>query len=332
MCKVLVCPERLEATKLTDFIKNIWNHVDEPIIDFDFSNINYVFPYSTLILAESIRDLVEKRKKNKLLTRITRWDKVSKAINYLKYFGFFKFIGIDMGNAPNFDRGSLNYLPITMLSNDDLLMEAGSKILQEKIDKRSDRLAETIFKNRNPSAQIMISYCLREIIRNVFEHAEIDYCTFMAQSWASGDVEIAIVDRGIGIYRSLSKVYEFSTIEESLKCAIKPGVSSNLDESNKSKWANSGFGLYVTSKLCEQFGEFSILSSDKLLTISKGNESFVDFIFQGTAIKLRINVLESDYFPNILHNIVEEGEKITTEKNGKRKIASKMSKEVRKTL
>lgn len=336
MAKILVCPPRVETNYVVDFINDLWNYLEEPIIDFDFSRIGYVFPYSTLILAESIRDFVQKRKAKKLITRVTNIEniqvKATSAINYLKYFGFFQFIGLDVGNLPNFDKGSLSYLPITTLTNDDLLEDTDSKLLQEKIDRRSDRLAETIFKNHNPSAQIMVSYCLREIIRNVYEHAEIDYCTFMAQSWADGDVEIALVDRGIGIYKSLSKVYKFDNIEESLKYAIEPGVSSNIDENNKSKWANSGFGLYVTSILCNQFGEFSILSSNKLLTISKGNESLVDFIFHGTAIKLKINIIDAEYFPNILHNIVKEGEKLAAEKSGKRKTASKMSKEVNKTL
>ena len=46
--------------------------------------------------------------------------------------------------------------------------------------------------------QLMVSYCLREVIRNVFEHAQTDTCTVMAQRYSDGAAEIAIIDNGMG--------------------------------------------------------------------------------------------------------------------------------------
>ena len=74
------------------------------------------------------------------------------------------------------------------------------------------------------------------------------------------------------------------------------------------------------------YGDFSVLSSNKLLRRLNNQQAFEDTCLGGTIVRLRVNTRDSDYFSNILAKIVLEGEEIAREVNGSVKQASKMSK------
>lgn len=75
--------------------------------------------------------------------------------------------------------------------------------------------------------------------------------------------EIAIVDEGIGVKKSLQKnsIHRaYATDDESaLSYAIKAGISQAVLDprrGNRSndEWANSGYGLYMVSEICKELG------------------------------------------------------------------------------
>ena len=78
---VLNCPE-CEINQIIDFVDEISTHIKDDEVTLDFSSIMYVNPFSTLILAESIRDFVQKRKKMNLKTSEIKQIS-TEAINYL---------------------------------------------------------------------------------------------------------------------------------------------------------------------------------------------------------------------------------------------------------
>ena len=197
---------------------------------------------------------------------------------------------------------------------------------QNQIDRRSDHLSQVILPDEdNSGAAIMLLYCFREIIRNSFEHAGVNKCFVMAQRWYDGDAEITIADRGMGIYDSLKQKHAVTSPENALKLALMPGITSGGDRATGSEWDNSGFGLYVTSEIGKRFGNFSILSSNKLLLNAGQNNPTKDVPLHGTIVKLKVNTNDGDYFPNILKQIIGEGEKIALNISGSIKTASKMS-------
>lgn len=294
----------------------------------DFSELRYVYPFPTLVLAVALRRVIFARHKNKLTTTFSGLGSQD-AISYLKYFGFFKALNFNIGNSPNHDRGSSNYLPITIITRHELLTAAKDLPIQVEIDRHSDRLASVLFPGKtNEGAAMMLSYCFREIIRNSFEHGEIDRCVVMAQRWYDGSAEIAIADRGIGILKSLQSAHTVETAQEAIDLCIKPGITSGLSRATGSEWDNSGFGLYVASELGRRYGEFSLLSSSCLYSQTNGLNTFnsSEIKVDGTFVKLRINTSDGDYFPNILKAIVDEGEIIAKSIGGAVASASKMSK------
>ncbi|WP_416819672.1 hypothetical protein [Denitromonas sp.] len=249
------------------------------------------------------------------------------AVSYLKHCGFFKFIGIPVGKSPNEAPGGATYQPICEITRRSIDIPGKTGPFQEEIDRRSDKLAEVIYpRNISQGPAMMISYCLREIIRNVFEHSGASSCFVIAQRWYTGEAEIVIADEGIGIQRSLSKVLGGISSRDALEKAIFPGVTSGLDRATGSRWDNSGFGLFVTSELGKRYGSFTIASSNALLSMDGANRTSASIAIPSTIVKLHVNTIDADYFPNILREIVEKGEMIAGEESGLVVSASKASK------
>lgn len=201
------------------------------------------------------------------------------------------------------------------------------KPIQFEIDKHSDRLAKVIFPDSHDEGPaMMMSYCFREVIRNSFEHAEVDDCIVMAQRWGDGNAEISIADRGIGIYSSLKSKHTVTSAKAAITLSLLPGITSGADRACGSEWDNSGFGLYIISELGKRYGEFAMLSSEKLVTVNNETLAFRSIPTIGTIVKLKINTSDGDCFPNILNEIVAAGEKSAIGIVNSVKKASKMSK------
>jgi hypothetical protein len=317
-------PGRFDDDGVFNVIPQFQKLEDVPDLVFDFKGISYVFPFPTLALFIAILELIEKRKAKGLRTSATGTELGYSAISYLRHLGFFRGLGLPVGNAPNQAQGG-TYLPLTIITRQDLEDASAGQPFQEAIDHNSDRLAQVIFSgNENAGPAIMLSYCLREIIRNSFEHAGVSQCFVMAQRWPDGEAEITIADRGMGFYSSLSQQHVVSSAEHALILALQPGITSGADRCTGDKWDNSGFGLYITSELGRMYGDFSVLSSSKLLR-HNNRQVFEDVPLAGTIVRLKVNTRDSEYFSNILVKIVLEGEEAARKITGSVKAASKMS-------
>jgi len=291
------------------FARDISTLVSEPEVILDFRPVRFVYPYGTLLIAHAIKHFTTGRWVNDLKTSVLGHKETTGAVSYLKYFGFFKYINVDVGLDTNEAPGGSRYLPVTIVNRNTLTPQEPGVVFQDNIEHTSDRLAKVIFPAREEeSAADMLSYCFRELIRNSFEHANITTCAVMAQRWDSGFAEVAIADRGIGIYRSLAKAHKVASPDDAVRLALKPGISSAGDKGTGSKWDNTGFGLYVVSQLGLRYGSFSMLSSGQFFNPVAEDQRPDPVSLPGTLVKLRIATRDAEYWPNILTNIVAEGE------------------------
>ncbi len=110
------------------------------------------------------------------------------------------------------------------------------KSLGSVIHEECERLAKMLTRSAQMKVNAPLAYCLREVIRNVFEHAETDRCAFCAQRWPDGTVELAVIDQGRGIRHSLEKKMQLESDEEALSAAMRPGVSSKLSNDPNDPW------------------------------------------------------------------------------------------------
>jgi len=321
------CPQELNDINATRYVNNIYRARQESELVLNFSSLNFVSPSGALILALGIRDIVGDRSKSNLETQALGARKKSGAVSYLSHFGFFQFIGLDIGNKPNEVTGGRNFLPITTIDINEF--DSNKIAIQEQITTRSYELARLIYpKSVDVSRVDMLAFCLREVIRNVFEHAGTEKCHVMAQKWASGYAEISIADEGVGIPMSLSKAHAFTNSKAALQLAIQPGITRNIEPITNDAWQNSGFGLYVMSEIGGNNGKFSLVS-DKIMLVKENGESiWLPTAVNGTVVNLRANTNDSEYFPNILQLIVSKGEDEAETIPGAIKAGSKGSKMV----
>ncbi|MCK5091023.1 MAG: hypothetical protein KAR30_00730 [Gammaproteobacteria bacterium] len=320
----IYCPSQLDDIEAVNFLQQLYHYKDDEELCTNYSQLRFSYPFATLLVAIGVRNLIRYRYNKKLNTSSRGHKKSTSGLTYLKHFGFFKFIGLNEGKKPNQAPGNGRYIPIKRLNENDFIFE-GLR-LQEGIDRECIRLAKIIYSGKaNESRAHMLSYCLREIIRNVFEHAEINECFMMAQKWSNGFAEIAIADQGIGLSESLSNSHDVKDARDAINLAIQPGISSDDSEENDDAWQNTGFGLFVVSQLGSQLGIFALGSDNTILFSDKENTLWNTVPINGTAVKLRVNTNDAEYFPNILQRIVDDGERKAQEISGAKKRASKKS-------
>ncbi len=299
-----------DANWTLQFSLDIWKHLSEPLIIFDFRQLRFAHPFPTLYFAEVLREFVAQRKSAGYETKILLSNPQSGAYHgaqsYLAHIGFFKYINIDLGNAPGMPTRNPRYTPITIISLDTLHSVQLHGTLLNSIQNESDRLAGIISSTEEQA--IMMAYCFREIIRNVFEHSHCDSCVVMGQRWANDWAEISILDRGIGISRSLMTVNHNWTEAQALRQSLQPGVT-RVD--TRLSGENSGFGLWITSEIGRQLGQFLICSNQYAIGIDRAQQDrTMAANLSGTAVRLRLQTTQADYFPNLLQNIVLRGEEI----------------------
>jgi hypothetical protein len=327
---VNVClPRTWNTWESLRFIRELDRLRDAPDVCLDFTTVDFARPFGTLLIAECVKEYVTCRKAKRLETHATyhqRPEASEGAAGYLGHVGFFQYIGLQAGKAPGEAKGSQKYVPIQCIERAQLIQMAGQAPIQEAIEKRSDQLAEVVFPHM--TEQLMMSYCLREVIRNVFEHAQTDTCTVMAQRYSDGTAQIAIIDRGIGIYRSLCTAHACRSVDDALHLALQPGTSRVVGDQTGQRWDNSGFGLYILSELGRELGNFLVVSNGRFLQLRPAGKEPVhgNAAFNGTGIKLTVDLVNAAYFPNLLHRIVATGEEqlaLTGDKHRKASTSSK---------
>jgi hypothetical protein len=302
----LLCPSHWDGADAIAFINRLPELALMEGLVIDFSEVLFVKPFGTVLIADGLRNLVATRRAHALKTNALGATSDAHAISYLRHIGFFEYIGLKIGKQPGEARGGANYVPISVITLDSLNQAANGRRFQHGVEVVSEQLADVIYPRITEG--IMMQYCLREIIRNVFEHAETDRCTVLAQRYPNGYAEIAIADGGIGIY-------------------IRPGVSRVTHRQNNDEWDNSGYGLYLLSQLGQDLGEFILASNGRYLRLSNHahHNGTGELAFPGTAVKLLVDLEAADYFPNRLTGLVSAGERAHFDETGTVKAASKRS-------
>ncbi len=211
---------------------------------------------------------------------------------YAAHMGFFKTFGLSHGNEPGEAAGSSTYIPIQCVSREELSAFADEEGLEfgYAVEKRAAALAEILTQSHDGVLHDTLTYSIREILRNVFEHSGSTEVFICAQHWPNlNKVEVGIVDAGKGIRAGLAEnpAFEFENDREALHTALMPGVSGNIwAGKDTATWANTGYGLYMTNRICRAGGSFFICSGDAGLWLEGTKKSDVPSDFVGTAVRL----------------------------------------------
>ena len=308
----IILPSSIHEGTISSVIQQI-NDADgcETDIIVNLSNLSFTFPIGTLVLAQYLR--YNRESKGRSIKFISS-NIYSSVINYLTSVGFFKYFGENPFCANDLNK-SKTYIPFSIIEwsdlqsrvNDERLNGHNCKI-QDVICEYSDNYSDWMFGKIEP----VISYCFREIIRNVFEHTNCLYCSIFGQIYPTRDeIEICIADSGSGIRNTLSKVYPECVDDEwALTHAILPGITSGAVKIG-SEYDNSGFGLYVLSQIAQKFGYMWIGSGEKFLKIDSKGVHLFDGFYPGTFVGINFKYQTLLRHQEWIMQIINEGESLS---------------------
>jgi hypothetical protein len=300
-------PRRLTSDSLAKFScdLNYIEQVDEYI--FDFGEERWFPPFSMLFLSMVLREFRQKFVGSSFSARNHEHH------GYAAHFGFFQSFGLGFGNHPGEADGSMNYLPIQKLNIAEIREEAweAHKEVGDIVEQKSGELATMLTRSDSGNLHDTLTYSIREIIRNVAEHSEADDVFLCAQYWPKTHrVEVGIADSGVGICSGLSNNPDFSELSnrDALQTALMPGVSGNIMAGRgDDPWQNSGYGLYMTNRICRNGGSFFIASGDAAVKLHHAGKSDVRCHLSGTAVRLIIDIRRLDGLPAQLGRFADEG-------------------------
>lgn len=165
-----------------------------------------------------------------------------------------------------------------------------------------------------------LSYSFCEMIRNVIEHSRSPDFWYCAQYWPSrGEAEIALIDSGIGLRTSLSDNPHLRPylVDDRIviKYALMPGISGKMYPGKRSDpydaWENSGFGLYMNYRICNEGGSFFIASGNTGLYREKNADNqYYDYVLPGVALRLRMRAETLENYDQKYHALfLADGER-----------------------
>lgn len=302
-----------QALKIANDIASM--HVDDSgITQFNFTKYSENNPFSNLLIANSIRNYCKKNK--------CELDLIPNTTNYLSHLGFYQMIGADYGKQLGEAKPSDNYVPITKVTFDSDFYGT--------IEKKSEELAALFRFDKNLSS--FLKYLFVEMIRNTYEHADVEELYLSAQKWKSKSLlEIAISDTGCGVCNSLRKYrpYLKKSEEELIRLACEPGVSARSNYSHLDKndtWRNSGYGLYLMRKLAVAYGGYFLICSGNYALCERENGAEIHKTkYEGTTVAIRIKTNTANDFETVRKRIISDGQEESLRDKTAIRFASKSS-------
>lgn len=304
-------PDASQFDKMVAFSREISEFVQASEYEFDFANVAFVTPAWLVIVGSALRRFRDLRPN-------TRRRAINfKHLGYAAHVGFFKYFGVQFGRAPSEADGSDTYVPLTEISVHDLKSRSASAFVPagEIIEEEAENLATLLTRRNEGDLFETLVYSIREIVRNVVEHSDADSYIFAAQYWPTQHTaEVAVADRGCGILASLRENprLQIDNDADALKLALLPGISSKSWRRSQQhdEWANSGYGLFMTQRLCSIGGEFGLISGEHGLRITEANAELTETKTPGTTVVLRLNTARLGQLSNRLQEFRKEGREL----------------------
>ncbi|WP_110933797.1 sensor histidine kinase [Paenibacillus bouchesdurhonensis] len=305
-------PRDLNVMNSLMFCRELELLEDADVYNVDCRSLGNVEPFGMLLIGSRLRQLIKDKKEKgaKFFARNYEHN------DYAAHMGFFKSVQLNYGNAPGEAKGSSTYLPITKIDVQELITESHERRehVVDTIEGRTRQLSK-VLSCGNKNIEGVLTYSIREIMRNVLEHSYAESIWYAGQVWPSKDrVEVCILDEGIGVQKALkaNRHLEFKTAEEALLLAIEPGISGKdikAEQRRDEVYGNSGYGLFMTSRICQDNGSFIIGSTNSFIIINgKGHKSY-ESPFTGTIIRLSLNISNIAQIDSLLPIYLKEGAK-----------------------
>lgn len=284
-------PERMDVASIHRFAKELDYYYLHDKLTVDFGSPGFFSPYAMLFIASKLKSFRQRNEGVSLEFRNYEDHP------YAARMGFFRMFGMEQAGGGKV-HATEDHLPITRLTRASLYETPGDQFeeVADLIQRHADKIALLIARDPTDNKDMFdaLSYSVREIMRNVFEHSGARSLYYCAQYWPkSNKVEFAVVDFGVGIRRGLSENpnFRFRTDKEAIEYSLLPSVSGKTHlPRTSSTWFNSGYGLYMTNRLARNGGNFVVASGTKAVHLSRKTKSNFETSFPGTAVRFNLDV------------------------------------------
>ena len=257
--------------------------------------------------------------KNKSKIRFEEFEAKSK--HYIERMGLFKLLGIKSNISLTEHEPAGRFIPLTIISNSAEL----TKFITEMVP----------LLHLSPHKASAIKHVISELVRNVFEHSGSKVGAVVCAQYyhKSNSIKIGVVDRGVGIMRSIQDSYAVSTDKEAIKLALTPGVTGTTTRIGGTD-VNAGAGLFIIKSIAKVSRTFFVIYSGnclyKLLKTPPGHSirivpgPFKDKCsvrddmpnWQGAVVGIDISLDEQYDFVNLLEQIRKAFKKSIKERKG----------------
>lgn len=314
-------PNSCTEQAIFNFCDQVSNHSNADELLINFSNLGRIEPFTMVYVAKFIRDF--SRENPKVTTSAIGHHEKTYAAN----MAFFRAFGLKHGREPNCTNGNGNFVPYTILRVQTIVDEAGKEwdVEQNIIEKRAEHLAQILSRQDSSHLVDALTFSIREVLRNVFEHSNSKTIEYCAQYWpAYNKVEIAVVDNGIGLGASL-KDNPFVQVDshcDAIQQALMPAISSKnykgavIDKDDP--WHNSGFGLYMINRICRLGGSFTLCTGNHGIRLDESGKTHIDLphLCRGTAVRMVLNTNRLTKLSEMLSEFRDEGYEIAKQIKG----------------
>lgn len=156
---------------------------------------------------------------------------------------------------------------------------------------QSDRIVKEIIQRLASSQDYEeeLSYILSELVINFLIHGQSPATVYCQVYPNIDEIEIGVVDRGLGFLKTISRVRKVETHKDALKEAVKKGVSGYAKMVYSSAVKHAGMGLYIISEIlkdCE--GLMYMISGNALYDVVSGKTLECDFNWDGSIVYIRL--------------------------------------------
>jgi hypothetical protein len=234
---------------------------------------------------------------------------VAKSKNYFERIGLFKVIGVSSGFTVTEHDPSGRFIPLSLIRTSDEL----PKFITEMVP-----LLHII----EPEYSEPIRYVMSELIRNVLEHANSPFGALVCAQYYpdSSTIRIGVVDRGVGIKRTITVSHPASDDLAAIGLALTPGITGTTTRKMGGTELNAGAGLFFIKSIAKVNKDFFVIYSEnamyKLLRDEKAKlnpDPFTDKhsesndlpYWQGTAVGIDISLKRHKKFDELLDLIRE---------------------------
>lgn len=325
--QTIQCGTRINETWALQLAADLNLLTPDGDVTLDFGETRHFEPFGMLLVSSAI---------NRLRSRMPRGSELRIPTSHLDaegiaaHMGFWQSMGLPLGRAVNAPASKDSYLPITRIGVDDLYRESGgaNPLAAGVVENRARQLANILASPKSASLNESLTYAIRELIRNVLEHAMTPAIWVAGMSWPRRDyVQVAVLDEGRGIRKSLADnpQFRYPSDIDALRAALRPGVSRNLGREPSPQEIqrfseeghgvpieavkNAGYGLHMISTLCREAGQFMIVSGTASIAFIGGAEVQSTAAHQGTALRLVLQPSEVPEAWEELFASLERGKK-----------------------